>query len=260
MTSIIYAHLKPDLRPVYALLRPKDERRSEMRKRILCTLLAMLPVTAAAAAGNTLDLSKGNIYIFEDGYVQSTKRLTVKEADRLTHVPHQGAYYITGTGKQDYYISVSGSCDMTIDGLQIRKTTASAIVVNEGNTLNLRVVGENSLVSTRLTGIYVPESATLNLSGSGSLEVKGADKFPGIGAGKNYSNLGTINIFGGVRVDAYGGEDVPAIGGGYVGTGKTPRRGTISISGKRTKVYAKSQEDKESGSIKCAIGSTYDTV
>ena len=83
MTSIIYAHLKPDLRPVYALLRPKDERRSEMRKRILCTLLAlglllaMLPVTAAAAAGNTLDLSKGNIFIFENYYVHTTDRLSV---------------------------------------------------------------------------------------------------------------------------------------------------------------------------------------
>ena len=237
-----------------------------MRKRILCTLLAlglllaMLPVTAAAAAGNTLDLSKGNIFIFENYYVQTTDRLSVEEADKRPHVQHQGAYYITGTGEQDYYISVSGSCDMTIDSLQIRKTTASAIVVNEGNTLNLRVVGENSLVSTRLTGIYVPESATLNLSGSGSLEVKGADNFPGIGAGKNYSNLGTINIFGGVRVDAYGGEGVPAIGGGYVGTGKTPRRGTISISGKGTYVYAKSQTGRESDSRKCAIGSTYDTV
>ena len=235
-----------------------------MRKRILCTLLAlglllaMLPVTAAA--GNTLDLSKGNIFIFENYYVQTTDRLSVEEADKRPHVQHQGAYYITGTGEQDYYISVSGSCDMTIDSLQIRKTTASAIVVNEGSTLNLRVVGKNSLVSTRLTGIYVPESATLNLSGSGSLEVKGADKFPGIGAGKNYSNLGTINIFGGVRVDAYGGEDVPAIGGGYVGTGKTPRRGTISISGKGTYVYAKSQIGRESDSRKCAIGSTYDTV
>ena len=225
-----------------------------MRKRILCTLLAlglllaMLPVTAAA--GNTLDLSKGNIFIFENYYVQTTDRLSVEEADKRPHVQHQGAYYITGTGEQDYYISVSGSCDMTIDSLQIRKTTASAIVVNEGSTLNLRVVGKNSLVSTRLTGIYVPESATLNLSGSGSLEVKGADKFPGIGAGKNYSNLGTINIFGGVRVDAYGGEDVPAIGGGYVGTGKTPRRGTISISGKGTYVYAKSQIGRESDSRK----------
>ena len=266
MTSIIYAHLKPDLRPVYALLRPKDERRSEMRKRILCTLLAlglllaMLPVTAAAAAGNTLDLSKGNIYIFEDGYVQSTKRLTVKEADRLTHVPHQGAYYITGTGELNYNISVNRSCDITIDSLQIRKTTASAIVVNEGNTLNLRVVGDNTLDSRVYTGIYVPEGATLNLFGDGTLEVKGADNFPGIGAGKNYSNLGTINIFGGVWVDAYGGEDAPAIGGGYVGTGKTPRRGTISISGKGTYVYAKSQTGRESDSRKCAIGSTYDTV
>ena len=237
-----------------------------MRKRILCTLLAlglllaMLPVTAAAAAGNTLDLSKGNIFIFENYYVQTTDKLSVEEADKRPHVQHQGAYYITGTGKLDYYISVSGSCDMTIDSLQIRKTTASAIVVNEGSTLNLRVVGENSLVSTRLTGIYVPESATLNLSGSGSLEVKGADKFPGIGAGKNYSNLGTINIFGGVQVKAYGGANAPAIGGGYVGTGKTPKRGTISISGKGTYVYAKSQAGRQSDSRKCAIGSTYDTV
>ena len=71
-----------------------------MRKRILCTLLAlglllaMLPVTAAAAAGNTLDLSKGNIFIFENYYVQTTDKLSVEEADKRPHVQHQGAYYI----------------------------------------------------------------------------------------------------------------------------------------------------------------------
>ena len=71
------AHLKPDLRPVYALLRPKDERRSEMRKRILCTLLALglllalLPVTAGAADVKELNLADGYIIIRPNEYVVS---------------------------------------------------------------------------------------------------------------------------------------------------------------------------------------------
>ena len=235
-----------------------------MKKRILCTLLALclllalLPVTAGAANVISLDLANGNIYIYESYYEQYT------DSSSRTRIPRapQDTFYVYETGTDDlgYYLSVHANCDITIHNLSIRKTTASAIVIGEGKTLNLHVTGDNTLDSRAYTGIYVPEGATLNLFGEGTLEVKGADNFPGIGAGKNYSNLGTINIFGGVRVDAYGGEFAPAIGGGYVGTGKTPRRGTISISGKGTYVYAKSNTGKESSSRKCAIGAANEMI
>ena len=247
-----------------------------MKKRILCTLLALvmllalMPVTAGAANVKELDLADGNIYIFEDGYVQQTTHNTlatikdwIKKGTRSL-TPHQGAYHIKQSDTSSalsYYIALdAGQYDLTIEGLFIEKLSASAIMLSTGTTLNLQLKGKSEISSigsgssSGYTGIYVPEGATLNLFGNGTLEVKGADNFSAIGAGKNFSNLGTINIFGGAQVKAYGGANAPAIGGGNVDTSKTPKRGTISISGEGTYVYA------ESTFGECAIGSTNDMI
>ena len=99
-----------------------------MKKRVisglltLCMILSLLPVTVLAADGDVLDIAGGDIII-----------------------DAEGPYTVSGTTTNKIIVKSSVTCDLTINGLNIAATDGPAIRVEEGATLNLHLVGENTL-------------------------------------------------------------------------------------------------------------------
>lgn len=147
-----------------------------MRKRILCTLLAlglllaMLPVTAGAANETVkwLDISEGEINIDPDGY-------TVGSAGRNAYT---GKYGLIQTKERAYTVCFErgGTYDVTLKGLHVTGEGLQnpVIWVSENSVVNLTLDGDN-LLDTRLAyrgdypAIKAFTGSTLNITGNGTL-------------------------------------------------------------------------------------------
>lgn len=105
-------------------------------------------------------------------------------------------------------------CVMTIENVHInRKKENPAITLGENSSLTLIVEGENEFDGI---GIYVPETASLNVKGGGTLKITADEDNPyGIGT-DIYSSYGNISVdmTGELVIDVNGISTV-AIGGGY---------------------------------------------
>ena len=183
-----------------------------MRKRILCTLLAlglllaMLPVTAGAANETVkwLDISEGEINIDPDGY-------TVGSAGSNAYT---GKYGLIQTKERAYTVCFErgGTYDVTLKGLHVTGEGLQnpVIWVSENSVVNLTLDGDN-LLDTRsaylmdCTAITTFSGSTLNITGNGMLTTVG-DGWSGIlthGACKiNISGENTVVKAYGMQYDS----------------------------------------------------------
>ena len=147
-----------------------------MRKRILCTLLALvlcvalLPMTVGAANENVkwLDISEGEINIDPDGY-------TVGNAGKIAYT---GKYGLIQTKERAYTVCFErgGTYDVTLKGLHVTGEGLQnpVIWVSENSVVNLTLDGDN-LLDTRganyqeWSAIKIYSDSTLNITGNGTL-------------------------------------------------------------------------------------------
>ena len=152
-----------------------------MRKRILCTLLALvlcvalLPVTAGAANETVkwLDISAGEINIDPDGY-------TVGNAGKIAYT---GKYGLIQTKERAYTVCFErgGTYDVTLKGLHVTGEGLQnpVIWVFENSVVNLTLDGDN-LLDTRkaylgnYSAISIAPDCTLNITGNGTLTTIGS--------------------------------------------------------------------------------------
>ena len=151
-----------------------------MRKRILCTLLAlglllaMLPVTAGAADVKELNLADGYIIIRPNEYVVSGSGLPEPQ-------PAAEKYIISAKGTLDtvYNISIGNSegapgiYHVTLKNLNVNCNNGPVLQIYENSTVYLTLEGSSQLnvQNENATAILLHSSSTLNISGGGQLTV-----------------------------------------------------------------------------------------
>lgn len=213
---------------------------------IICMILPVVPMQAFAADGLSITGAKEG-----EDYTKSGDVITIKTDKSIT---------ISGVSTtQRIEVEANAKANVTLNGVNIKVIDASAVKINDGATLNLKIEGTNSLIgeklltSTYYAGINVPENATLNISGAGSLEAKSLWDYngeeqvssvgAGIGANDDYSDTtifkaGKINIVSGT-IKAIGGIGVGGlnaditISGGTVSTENTAQ---IGLGGESSKI------------------------
>lgn len=213
---------------------------------IICMILPVVPMQAFAAEGLSITGGKEG-----EDYIKSGDIIIIKTSAELT---------ISGvTTTQRIEVDSNVTANVTLNGVNIKVINASAVKINDGSTLNLKIEGTNSLTGKKLStstyyaGINVPENATLNISGTGSLEAKSLWDYngeeqvssvgAGIGANDDYSDAtifkaGKINIVSGT-IKAIGGIGVGGlnaditISGGTVSTENTAQ---IGLGGESSKI------------------------
>ena len=151
-----------------------------MRKRILCTLLALglllalLPVTAGAADVKELNLADGYIIIRPNEYVVSGSGLPEPQ-------PAAEKYSISAKGTLDtvYNISIGNSegtpgiYHVTLKNLNVNCNNGPVLQIYENSTVYLTLEGSSQLnvQNENATAILLHSNSTLNISGSGQLTV-----------------------------------------------------------------------------------------
>ena len=151
-----------------------------MRKRILCTLLAlglllaMLPVTAGAADVKELNLADGYIIIRPNEYVVSGSGLPEPQ-------PAAEKYIISAKGTLDtvYNISIGNSegapgiYHVTLKNLHVNCNNGPVLQICENSTVYLTLEGSSQLnvQNENATAILLHSNSTLNISGGGQLTV-----------------------------------------------------------------------------------------
>ena len=151
-----------------------------MRKRILCTLLAlglllaMLPVTAGAADVKELNLADGYIIIRPNEYVVSGSGLPEPQ-------PAAEKYIISAKGALDtvYNISIGNSegapgiYHVTLKNLNVNCNNGPVLQIYENSTVYLTLEGSSQLnvQNENATAILLHSNSTLNISGGGQLTV-----------------------------------------------------------------------------------------
>ena len=183
-----------------------------MRKRILCTLLALvlcvalLPVTAGAANETVkwLDISADEINIDPDGY-------TVGNAGKIAYTGKYGLFQ-TKEEAHTVWFGTDGTYDVTLKGLHVTGEGLQnpVIWVSENSVVNLTLDGDN-LLDTRsaylvdCTAVTTFSGSTLNITGNGTLTTVG-DGWSGIlthGACKiNISGENTVVKAYGMQYDS----------------------------------------------------------
>ena len=186
---------------------------------LLLTFLTLFIGMGRAQEPTTLDISEGSITFTSDGYTQ----------EGTPGATGTGPVTITGTStdKTKTVNVTSGEHEITLEGasIQVPVYQVCAFSIANGAKVTLILKGENTLGSGESrAGLQVPEGATLEIKGEGSLTANGGYHASGIGGGYRGS-AGTITISGG-EVTANGGADGAGIGGGSVGSS-----GNITISG-----------------------------
>ena len=151
-----------------------------MRKRILCTLLALvlcvalLPVTAGAADVKELNLADGYIIIRPNEYVVSGSGLPEPQ-------PAAEKYIISAKGALDtvYNISIGNSegapgiYHVTLKNLNVNCNNGPVLQIYENSTVYLTLEGSSQLnvQNENATAILLHSNSTLNISGGGQLTV-----------------------------------------------------------------------------------------
>lgn len=196
---------------------------------LLLTFLTLFIGMGRAEEPTKLDISKGSITFTDAGYTQvGPPGATGKSPVTITGTTTDKTKTVTITG---------GEHEITLDGadIQVSADNACAFSIANGAKVTLILKGENTLGSGwNRAGLQVPEGATLEIKGDGSLTANGGQWGAGIGGGYKMTS-GDITIFSG-KVTATGGAGGAGIGGGSVGSS-----GNITISG--GKVTATGGED-----------------
>ena len=224
--------------PVHSLALPASRTRQSfflLRWALgLALLAAALLPGLARAVPVTLDVSAGDITI-------DTTALTYSSGGASGSYTAADNFIIQGTTTA-YTVAVSGtgSADITLNGASIDLSAATATLcafcITDSATVNLTLVGVNTLTSVHVSGLIypaglgAPAGTTLVIGGAGSLTATGSGTYSaGIGGGYNQSG-GDITINGGTITAACGGSASGGAGiGGGSGTGGG-NGGTITIN------------------------------
>jgi hypothetical protein len=195
-----------------------------------------------ADKGYTISMQPGTT-ISADGFI------TGEQAIGITSTPSHNRYlqwavrdltleggdHVYGTLSGNYKISIADGATVTLDGVTINGTDDSSY-----NWAGITCLGDATIILKDGTtntvkgfynfypGIYVPESKTLTIQGTGTLNASSNGWACGIGGGLSIS-CGNIEIQGGT-IRATGGAHAAGIGSGG-GNLSTVRCGTITISG-----------------------------
>ena len=186
---------------------------------LACSVAVMalgLGVTAGAETGAFIVSGgvEGTDYVYASGV------LTINTAEELT-------ISTSGSTADSIVIDSAAGADIILDGVSISSASA-AMLVSSGSgdvVITLADGSENSLISgENYAGLQKESSASLEITGSGSLTARSGGFGAGIGGGDAQS-VSDITISGGL-IHAMGGEFAAGIGGGWNGSGRD-----ITISG-----------------------------
>ncbi len=198
----------------------------------LALVLTLMPATALAAGSDfiiTTDKVMGTDYTYNAGVLTiiNPGDYTVSMASGVTSTTTDKIVVTGGTSMTPVNLTLN---NVSID---VSDPVACAFDM-AGATVNLKLVGKNTLKSPINAGLHCPAGATLVINGEGSLSAESIykeDSFDSIsygaaGIGSNkLETSGYITINGGT-VDATGGFAGAGIGGGSGGS-----NGTLTISG-----------------------------
>ncbi len=184
----------------------------------------------------TLNISENSIYISRN------RGLNQYSKDGTNWVDYEGKVTIIGTTTQNTVTVISGTHNITLDGVNIdvsetENACAFDIQGNSNVTLTLANDSTNTLKSgpyraglqvqndgINIATVSINDEKTIDTEKVGSLTVKGGFETAGIGSA-SYNDCGVIAISGGI-VKATGGDNGAGIGGSVNGAG-----GDITISG-----------------------------
>lgn len=194
------------------------------------TVLSGATVTIGTLA--TLGVG-GDVATTLDGKVYNVTRSIVDLASCSDSYAAQNGDYITksGAGYFDGYVTIANGATVTLGGAEIESYSSDYAAIHCLGDANIVLAGgtTNTVKAYRYAGIFVPESKTLTISGTGRLEATGRG---GAGIGGAYDRLnyqstscGNIRITGG-NITATGYDYCAGIGGGSDGS-----CGNISIEG-----------------------------
>ncbi len=162
-------------------------------------------------------------------------------ASNVVTITQNGDYLLTQDTESTMtrVVVTAVSVNITLKDVYILVSSGnSPFSVSEGSTVHLTLSGNNTLIAGYgSAGLHVPSSASIIISGDGTLTAKGGDynngasNGAGIGGMGAYGDAGSITILGGT-VNAFGGPYAAGIGGGNNtnGTG-AGSGGNITIAG-----------------------------
>ena len=228
---------------------------------------------AEGSDNNSYGFYKDNVSFVAGKYYQSTLKMAepiINLASVTTNTTIPDGYTLTGTLNVTSYpvkISIADGAtvtlkDATINGKDDNSCEWAGITCNGNATIILE--GSNSVRGFRYNypGIYVPESKTLIIKGTGLLNASSNGFAAGIGGGRNNS-CGNIEIQSGT-INADGGHtgSAPAIGSCRVGgTGYiTISGGSVIANGSGASAGIGSGIDAGCGDITISGGSVYATA
>ncbi len=179
-------------------------------------------------------LSSGNkellFYTPEDGETVNLLDLAIRKYSCI--LLKSGSYTVVGEKSHSVDISIrisdEASVHLTLRHINLKSGTDSCIRLGANSTLHLAVEGPCTL---NREGIFVPPSATLDVTGSGSLIVNNVRNYS-VGIGANFNDpYGTIclNMTGAVVIRS-SGDKVVCIGGGQsAGNGIRIHGGALDV-------------------------------
>ena len=151
-----------------------------------------------------------------------------------TIVPN--GWSVTGTLGENHKISIAAGATVTLDNVNINRTSSSYPGITCEGTATINLVGENTVNGgSQKAGILIGGSGTtLTINGSGSLSATGGSMSAGIGLSRywetNYTG-GNIVINGGTITARSSGVFTSGIGTGCVGSSRSVIMGDITING-----------------------------
>lgn len=154
-------------------------------------------------------------------------------ASQTVTISQAGSYLVTGTGGG----SVTVSANVTGAELTISNVTWTGdntqINIGNGAALSLVLEGSSTINHTGKSsgpGIKLPQTSSLTVSGTGTLDMKVRNFWPCIGVGKT-ETMGSLTINGGTII-AYAEQGLSAaIGGGYGNPERGGNGGTVVVNG-----------------------------
>ena len=154
-------------------------------------------------------------------------------ADQNVTISQGGAYLVTGTGGGSVTIVANiGSVELTLRDVTWTGN-ATQIDIRDGSAITLVLEGTSTINHTGNSsgpGIKLPQTSSLTVAGTGTLDMKVRNFWPCIGVGKP-ETMGSLTIDSGTII-AYEEQGLSAaIGGGYGNPKRGGNGGTVVVNG-----------------------------
>lgn len=237
--------------------------------------LCVVPATLALYSGDFIISAKvgsdtytytkaGGVSLATGTYYQSSVTMTMVPPTDLSTLTGdytaKNGETLTGTLANDVKISIADGATVTLNGVSINADGSSYDSEYAGITClgdaTIILSGTNTVkgFEPNYPGIYVPESKTVTIKGSGSLTASSNGYGAGIGGGWGIA-CGNIEIQGGT-ITATGGDSSAGIGSSYGSCGNiTISGGTITATGGHSGAGIGSSYSNTCGNITISGGS-----